>query len=108
MDDYITIIVSNSYNKKFYLDKNLNKLPNEIKNEIKILFVKFTEKYGGIIEVIFDKINSDLIFRTYKNDNDFDYDEINVNYKMSKMQKDNEQLFLNIALFCKYKLNGIV
>lgn len=108
MDNLIPIIVSNSYEKKYYLDPRLESLPKEVKDTLKILFVTHTEEVGGCVEVSFDNTMYDLVFRAYKNDDDFNYDEINANYKLSKLEKTNEELFSKVAEFCKFKLNGVV
>lgn len=104
----IPIIVSNSYIKKYYLDERLENLPKEVKDTLKIIFVKLTEEVGGIVEVIFDNTSYEIFLRIEKNDDDLVFDEINANYKLSKIEKDNKELFDKIASFCKFKLNGIV
>lgn len=106
--ELIPIIVSNAYEKKYYLDKRLESLPKEVKDTLKILFVTLTEEVGGCVEVSFDNKMYDLAFRAYKNDDDFSYDEINANYKLTKLEKNNAELFEKIAQFAKFKLNGIV
>ena len=107
-DELIPIVVSNSYLKKYYLDERLNTLPKEVKDTLKILFVKLTEGIGGIVEVLFDNKEYDLVFRSYKNDDDIAYDEINATYKLSRVEKENKEIFEQIAMFCKFKLNGLV
>ena len=104
----IPIIVSNSYSKKYYLDERLNVLPKEVKDTLKIIFVKLTEEVGGVVEVLFDNQEFDLVFKTYKNDDDFNYDEINANYKLSRIEREYSEIFSQIAEFCKFKLNGLV
>ena len=107
-ENIIPIIVSNSYERKYYLDKRLESLPKEVKDVLKILFVTHTENVGGCVEVSFDNKVYDLIFRAYKNDDDFDYDEIKANYELNRIEKQNEDLFKKVAEFCKFKLNGLV
>ena len=104
----IPIIVSNSYTKKYYLDERLNVLPKEVKDTLKIIFVKLTEEVGGVVEVLFDNQEYDLVFKTYKNDDDYNYDEINANYKLSRIDREYSEIFSQIAEFCKFKLNGLV
>ena len=104
----IPIIVSNSYSKKYYLDERLNVLPKEVKDTLKIIFVQLTEEVGGVAEVSFDNKEYDLVFKTYKNDDDFNYDEINANYKLSRIEREYSEIFSQIAEFCKFKLNGLV
>ena len=102
------IIVSNSYIKKYYLDERLNVLPKEIKDILKKVFVDLTEEVGGIVEVHFDNNEYDLVFKIYNDDSDMNYDYINANYKLSKIERDYKEIFDKIAQFCKFKFNGLV
>lgn len=102
------IIVSNSYIKKYYLDERLESLPKDVKDGLKILFVGLTEEVGGVIEVTFDNKEYDLQFRVYANEDDYNFDSINANYKLSKLERENREIFDAVAKFCKFKLNGLV
>lgn len=104
----IPIIVSNSYIKKYYLDERLNVLPKEVKDALKILFVKLTEEVGGVATVNFDNDTYEIFTEIGKNDDDFMFDEINATYKLSKIERENEKIFDDIATFCKFKFNGLV
>lgn len=104
----VPIIVSNSYIKKYYLDERLNVLPKEVKDALKILFVKLTEEVGGIAKVIFDNDTYEIYTEIIKNDDDMLFDEINATYKLSKLERENEKIFIDIATFCKFKFNGLV
>ncbi len=42
------------YTQKFYLNPDFDSLPNDIKQELKILCVLFTEDIGGVIELQFN------------------------------------------------------
>lgn len=108
LDNSVPIIVSNSYTKKFYIDEKLSSLPKEVKEAVKILFVSLTEEVGGIAIANFDMKEYDIIFTIDSDDNDYSFDEINANYKLSKIARENKELFDGIATFCKFKYNGIV
>ena len=102
------IIVSNSYIEKYYLDERLNVLPKEIKDTMKILFVELTNEVGGVLEIHFDMTNFDLLFKIYCSEDDYSFDEINANYKLSKIEREYKDMFDKVAEFCKYKFNGLV
>ena len=109
MDSKLTpIIVSNSYIKKYYIDPRLDTLPKEVKDTLKIVFVKLTEDVGGVLEVIYDNSSYEVFTRMTRNDDDIEFDEINANYRLSKLEKVHEKLFTDIATFCKFKFNGLV
>lgn len=107
-NELIPIIISNSYIKKYYLDNRLETLPKEIKDTLKRIFVTFTENVGGMAVVTFDNKDYKLVFEIKKNDDDIGFDEINANYKLTRLEQENIELFDQIAKFCKFKLNGLV
>ena len=104
----IPIIVSNGYLKKYYIDDRLTSLPKEDRDKLKIKFVKLTEEVGGVLQVIFDNENYEIFLTIDKNDDDIAFDEIYAKYKLSKIEKENEKIFEDIATFCKFKFNGLV
>lgn len=106
--EILPIIVSNSYIKKYYLDERLEVLPKEIKNKIKKSLVELTEEVGGIVIVYYNNSKYDITFEISSNDDDLNFDEINAKYKLSRLEKEHEELFSQIANFCKFKFNGLV
>lgn len=107
IDEEIIIAVSNSYISKFYLDKRLEVLPQELKDGIKVLMVTFTEENGGVLEMRYnDQLTSIFLF-TYKDDNDFLYDDIAAGLKMQKLEKESADLFNNLSIFCKLKFHEV-
>ena len=102
------IIVSNSYIKKYYLDPRLDTLPKDVKDTLKIVFVKLTEDVGGVLELVYDNDSYEVFTRIVRNDDDLEFDEINANFRLSKLEKEHEKLFVDIATFCKFKFNGLV
>ena len=57
------LCASSAYEKKFYLNENFEKLPEDIKKELKIMCVLFTEEVGGILSLEFDE-DGTLLFKT--------------------------------------------
>lgn len=107
IEEETIISVSNSYISKYYLDKRLDILPKELKDGIKIMMVSFTEENGGILEMRYnDKLTSIFLF-SYKDDNDYLYDEISAGIKLQKLEKESEELFNNLAIFCKMKFHEV-
>ena len=47
--DKVILCGSNKYEQKYYLNEDFNGLPEEIKKELKIMCVIFTEEVGGIL-----------------------------------------------------------
>ena len=60
-DENVVLCVSNSYEKKYYFNPDFDKLPDDVKNELKIMCVLFTEEVGGILDMEFDE-EGNLLF----------------------------------------------
>ena len=81
-NDLTPIIVSNSYVKKYYIDPRLESLPKEVKDTLKIVFVKLTEDVGGVLELVYDNNSYEVFTHIARNDDDLEFDEINANYRL--------------------------
>lgn len=96
----VVLCASSKYEQKFYLNEEFKGLPEEIKKELKIMCVLFTEDVGGILRLEFDQEGS-LNLVTEAFDEDLLYDEIGCELKIKLLQKDKQQLFSSLELFYK-------
>ena len=53
--DNIVLCSASKYTQKYYLNEDFDNLPDEIKKELQIMCVLFTEDVGGVIILQFDK-----------------------------------------------------
>ena len=74
-NENVVLCASNSYEKKYYFNPDFDKLPEDIKNELKIMCVLFTEEVGGILDLEFDD-DGTLLFKSTADEGDLLYDEI--------------------------------
>ncbi len=98
--DEVVLCGSSAYTKKFYLNSDFENLPDQIKNDLKILCVLYTEDVGGTPQLVFNKEGS-LIFHTECEENDFLYDEIGSVLKMKQLQQTKQDLFEALEMFYK-------
>ena len=96
--DKITLCVSNSYQKKYYLNEDFKGLPDQVKDELKITCVLYTEEIGGILTVEFDE-EGHLSFVTRAEENDFFYDEIGSVLKIKQMRQEKRDLWESLELY---------
>ncbi len=89
---------SNSYNQKFYLDPQFEKLPTQVKDELKIMCVLFTEEIGGPLTLSFDE-EGRLSLATDAEENDLLFDEIGSVLKIKKLQKEKAELFESLEMY---------
>lgn len=101
----VVLCVSNSYQKKFYLNENFNGLPQGIRDELKIMCVLYTEDIGGILEIVFNE-DGELDFRTSYEDGDFFYDEIGSVLKIKQYQNEKRELLESIETYYKIVFLG--
>ncbi len=98
--DEVVLCGSSAYTRKFYLNDDFANLPEQIKNDLKILCVLYTEDVGGTLQLVFNK-DGNLIFHTECQENDFLYDEIGSVLKMKQLQQTKQELFEALEMFYK-------
>lgn len=96
----VVLCGASAYNKKFYLNQNFKGMPQQIKDELKIMCVLFTEDIGGIFELVFDE-DGTLEFRTSCDEGDLLYDEIGCGLKIRELQHTKEELLRSLEMYYK-------
>lgn len=100
MSERTVLCGANSYEQKYYFNKDFDKLPDSIKQELQIMCVTFTENVGGTLLVEFDESGM-LKLTVQVDDNDYYFDEIESGIQISRIQKEKEELFRQLELFYK-------
>ena len=98
--DEVVLCGSSAYTKKFYINEDFYNLPDQIKNELKILCVLYTEDVGGTLQLIFDE-GGRLIFRTESAEDDYMYDEIGSVLKIQQLRQTKQELLEALEMFYK-------
>ena len=101
----IVLCGASSYVQKYYFNEKFKLLPEEIKNELKIMCVSFAEEAGGILTLEFDN-SGDLKFCVRVDDGDFYFDEIESGLKISSYQRKKEELLSQLELFYRMIILG--
>ncbi len=96
----VVLCCANFYERKYYLNPAFEKLPQSIKEELKIMCVLFTEDVGGILALEY-KENGTLCFRVESEEMDILYDEIGSELKIRQLQQEKRQLLEELELFYK-------
>ena len=96
----VVLCGASAYNKKFYLNEDFKGLPEQIKNELKIMCVLFTEDVGGILTLEFDEDGS-LQFKTEALEADARFDEIGSALKIKELQRDKRELLESLEMYYK-------
>lgn len=100
--DNLTLCGANASNMKYYFnEEKFGKLPSQIKDELKILLVKYCSDVGGAITLSFND-DFDLMITTFE-----PIDEIGAEMKVGQMRKENEELFSQLELFARTFLGEV-
>lgn len=100
MTQDVILCVSNSYEKKYYLNEIFDGLPQRVKDELKILCVLFTEDVGGVLELKFNEEGT-LELETKADEEDLLYDEIGSVLKIKQIQNTKQELLESLEMFYK-------
>ncbi|MDO5402968.1 MAG: DUF6145 family protein [Eubacteriales bacterium] len=104
-DENIVLCASNAYEKKFYLNEEFSRLPEDIKNELKIMCVLFTEEVGGILDMEFNE-DGELLFKTQADEGDILYDDIACGMLIKKLQYEKKELLEALEMFYRVFFMG--
>ncbi|MGN0384020.1 MAG: DUF6145 family protein [Eubacterium sp.] len=94
------LCVANSYDRKYYLNDAFNRLPTQIKEELQIMCVMFTEEVGGILILKYDD-DGNLQFETRYDEGDLLYDEIGSELKIRQLQVTKKELLEGLEMYHK-------
>ena len=96
----VVLCASSAYNKKFWMNDDFKTLPEQIKQELKIMCVLFTEDIGGVLTLEFEEEGT-LLFRVESDESDYLYDEIGSGLKIKQLQREKSELLEALELYYK-------
>ena len=105
-DDKVILCGSSSYEKIFYFNPEFDSLPKQIKEELQIMCVLFTEEVGGILDMEFDE-EGNLLFKSSADEGDLLYDEIACGMLVKKYQYEKRELLESLEMFFKVFFLGM-
>ena len=98
MEETVVLCGANSYLQKYYFNPDFDSLPQEVKQELQIMCVLYTEDVGGILTLEFEEDGS-LEFKVTSEEGDYLFDEIGSVLKIRELQKTKQELFESLELF---------
>ncbi len=99
------LCIANAYNEKYYLNPAFEALPRQIRDELQIISVMYTEEVGGILTISFDD-EGKLLLETSALDSDFYYDEIGAQLLIKKLLQLRTDFFASLELYYKIFIQG--
>ena len=98
--DSVVLCGASAYEKKYYFNPDFQALPEQVRQELQILCVMYTEEIGGILTVEFDK-DGKLQFKTEALDSDAMYDEIGSILRIKEIRKEKRELLESLEMYYK-------
>ena len=104
-DESRVLCGANSYDEKFYINERFKNLPEQVKQELQIMCVMFTEEVGGILVLEFDE-DGYLQLITDAEEDDILYDEIGSGLKIHQIQMEKRELLEALEMYYKVFILG--
>lgn len=101
----IVLCGANSYQQKYFFNKEFYRLPDTVKDELHAMCVLFTEEVGGILTLEYEE-DGTLFFKTMADDFDYLYDEVSCALKLHQMQSNHRELFEALETYYKVFVLG--
>ena len=98
MEENTVLCGANSYLQKFYFNQEFDSLPQEVKQELQIMCVLYTEDVGGILTLEFDE-KGILEFKVTSEEGDYLFDEIGSVLKIKQYQEEKRELLEALELY---------
>ncbi|MCD8398585.1 MAG: DUF6145 family protein [Lachnospiraceae bacterium] len=96
----VVLCGASAYEQKYYLNESFQNLPEQIKEELQVMCVLYTEDVGGVFLLEFDE-DGTLQFCTEAKEDDYSYDEIGSILKIKELRRTKEDLLRSIELYYK-------
>lgn len=97
-EEKVVLCGANSYEQKYYFNQDFGKLPEQIRQELQIMCVLFTEDVGGVLILEFSP-QGHLTFRVEADEQDYLFDEIGSELKIRQYQREKRELLESLELF---------
>lgn len=94
----VVLCGANSYEQKYYFNKEFSNLPESIQKELQIMCVLYTEDVGGILTLQFEE-DGTLEFKVTASDADYLFDEIGSVLKIKQYQMEKRELLEYLEMY---------
>lgn len=105
MAENVVLCGANSYVEKYYFNEEFSKLPEQVKEELQIMCVMFTEDVGGVLTLEFTP-EGELQFKVACDEADYLFDEIGSALKIKQYQMEKRELLEALELYYRVFISG--
>lgn len=99
-DGRMVLCAANKYEMKYFFNKNFERIPKSIKDELHIISVLFVQEIGGIFKIVFEE-DGDITIETESVEDDFLYDDISAGLMVAEIKRTRQEMFESLRMFYK-------
>lgn len=99
-DGRMVLCAANQYEMKYFFNKNFDRIPKSIKEELHVISVLFVQEVGGIFKMIFEE-DGDITIETESAEDDFLYDDISAGLLVAEIKRNRQEMFESLSMFYK-------
>lgn len=96
--DKVVLCGASAYEQKYYFNEDFSDLPQQIKDELQIMCVMYTEEIGGILTLEFDE-EGNLQFQVEALEADAMFDDIGSVLRIKELRKMKRELLESLELY---------
>lgn len=96
--DKVVLCGASAYEQKYYFNQDFSALPQQIKDELQIMCVMYTEEIGGILTLEFDE-EGNLQFQVEALEADAMFDDIGSVLRIKELRKTKKELLESLELY---------
>ena len=100
----VVLCGANSYEEKYYFNPVFSNLPEEVRNELQIMTVLFTEDCGGIFMIAFDP-DGEVCLINRCEEEDITYDEVSAGLMIGQIRKNRAELLDCLTAYYRILIN---
>ena len=97
-DGRIVLCGANAYEQKYYFNPLFQKIPESIREELRIICVLFTQEAGGVFTIEFEE-DGEIFLRTECDEEDITWDSVSAGLLSGEIRRKREELFQAISLY---------
>ena len=94
----VVLCAASAYDRKYYFNRQFDRLPENVKEELHILCVLFTEEVGGIFSILFTP-EGDVEMETQCDEGDLLYDDISGGLLIKEIRRKKRELFEALSVY---------
>ena len=97
-DGKVVLCGANAYEEKYYLNPDFEQLPQEVKDELKIMCVLYVHDVGGILTLVYEE-DGELCFEVTSEEFDPMFADIGSQLKIKELQREKQDLLQALQLY---------